>query len=212
MINAVIGDIVHITNDMVIIRAGALEYQINIDGQTSSRLSMLKGEDRDNVRIVTHLVHREDAMLLYGFLDEQSREVFLQLLSVQGIGAKGALKILGGTQIKTFITDLDSGNIKSLSRLPGIGAKTAQRLVLALRNKLVIEEDGSLTDNGSPLRDTQLSPYHEIIDAFLEMGYERKRIEQGLKEVLKKNQEALQSMSHTESEQKIFTDLMFTLS
>ncbi|MCH3916268.1 MAG: Holliday junction branch migration protein RuvA [Spirochaetia bacterium] len=212
MINAVTGDIVNVSQDMVILKAGAIEYQILIDGQTSSKLSMLKGEDRLAVRLVTYLVHREDAMLLYGFLDEKTREIFLQLLSVQGIGARGALKILGGTQVKSFVHDLDEGNVKALSKLPGVGAKTAQRLVLALRNRLVIEDETAADGGVALLTDSSLRPYHELIDAFLEMGYDRKRIETGLKAILTKDEEVLKSLDRDKAEQKIFKDLMFSLS
>ena len=94
MINAVIGDIIQLTESEVIIRAGHIEYALSITAQTASKLSNLVGEQRLGVRLLTVLIHRDDSMTLIGFLDHGEREAFLQLQTVSGIGVKQALKIL----------------------------------------------------------------------------------------------------------------------
>ena len=123
MINAVYGEIKSITSTNVIIKSGSLEFDLLVASSTASKLNNLT--DKKDVRIVTYLQHREDAMTLFGFFDEVERDFFLQLQNVSGIGAKGALKIMSGVKFKDFVIMLDNSDVASLSKLPGIGKKTA---------------------------------------------------------------------------------------
>lgn len=202
MINAIIGDIVSVSEGEVILRGGYVEYLLSISGQTSSRLSQLHGEERLNVRLLTVLVHREDSMSLFGFFDASEREAFQQLQTVSGIGSKQALKILSGISVKHLAEALDSGNVKLLSSIPGIGPKTGQKMILALRNVLVLDNDDALAPAAA--KSTKLKLWADIVNALLDMGYDRKRVEQVLENLVVSQQVELEAMSRHEAEEHLF--------
>lgn len=85
MINAVIGQLVYASAQTAIILGGSVEFELVISSQTATKLSNLQGSERNNVRILTWLQHREDGMTLFGFLDEEERRLFLELIKVNGI-------------------------------------------------------------------------------------------------------------------------------
>ncbi|HPZ15144.1 MAG TPA: Holliday junction ATP-dependent DNA helicase RuvA [Sphaerochaeta sp.] len=201
MINAVIGDIIQLTESEVIIRAGHIEYALSITAQTASKLSNLVGEQRLGVRLLTVLIHRDDSMTLIGFLDHGEREAFLQLQTVSGIGVKQALKILGGISVRNLIEALDSGNVKLLSSIPGIGPKTGQKMILALRNVLVLDEEESV---GRRRESTQRSKWNDITDALVDMGYDRRRVEQLIDEQTEVYKEKIATLGHHEAEELLF--------
>ncbi len=201
MINAVIGDIIHISENEAIVRAGNLEYAISVTAQTASALSNLQGEQRRAVRLLTVLIHRDDSMSLIGFLESSEREAFLQLQTVSGIGVKQALKILGGISVRNLIEALDSGNLKLLSSIPGIGPKTGQKMILALRNVLVLDDQDQMVPKGES---KQRSKWSDIITALVDMGYDRRRVEELIDEQLAQNKETIASLGHHEAEQLLF--------
>ena len=201
MINALLGDIVSIQDGQLLLRCGPIEFDLAITSQTASRLSNLHGEDRSNVRILTVLVHREDSMSLFGFFDADERQAFLQLQTVSGIGAKQAMKILGGISTRHLVEALDAGNIKLLGSIPGIGPKTAQKMILALRNVLVLEDDKV---SKSDQRSAKKSPWSDIIQALVDMGYERRAVEQVLDTLVAQESEKLETLSHHDSEELLF--------
>lgn len=198
MINAVIGDISSILEDKVIIRCGNIEYNILVSKQTISKLSNLA--IKKDVRICTVLQHREDSMTLYGFYDECERDVFIQLQTVPGIAAKGAIKILSGMNIENLISFLDEGNVKALSKIPGIGSKTAQRLVLTLRGKLVLDEDKEIKVSTVKTE----HPFKDLIAALIGMGYEKNKVEDKINSLIKANESILKDMKIEEAEATLF--------
>lgn len=201
MINAIIGDIIHIAEGEVIVRAGQIEYAISITAQTASKLSNLVGEQRLNVRVLTVLIHRDDSMTLIGFLDHAEREAFLQLQTVSGIGVKQALRILGGISVRNLVEALDSGNVKMLSSIPGIGPKTGQKMILALRNVLVLDDDESVTKRRDSV---QHSKWSDITNALVDMGYDRRRVEALIEEQLEVHKERIASLGQHEAEELLF--------
>jgi Holliday junction DNA helicase RuvA len=198
MINALIGNIVTLNDDKVIVRCGFVEYVVIISSQTASQISNLPS--KHDVRIITNLQVREDSMTLFGFLSEKERDVFLQLQTVNGIAAKGALKILSGISLNNLITNLDEGNVKALSKIPGIGAKTAQRLILTLRGKLVLDDDNL----GSLKKTPRNSPYNDLVNALSEMGYDRSNCEKIINKIVSENNDALLKLAEKEQEQYLF--------
>src|SRR5574344_288689 len=137
MINAVIGDVVFINGQNLVLRSGGLEFSLVVTSQTAMKISRLESNERRNLRVLSYLQTRDDGMSLFGFSDEEERQLFLELITVSGIGPKQAMKILSGISVHEFITALDGNDVKSLSRVPGLGVKTAQKIILALRDKLV---------------------------------------------------------------------------
>ena len=201
MINAVIGDIIQVTEGEAIIRADHLEYAIAITAQTASKLSNLTAEQRRQVRLLTVLIHRDDSMTLIGFLEQAEREAFLQLQTVSGIGVKQALRILGGISVRNLVEALDSGNVKLLSSIPGIGAKTGQKMILALRNMLVLDDPESLVKSRGA---SQRSQWSDIINALVDMGYDRRRVEQLIEEQTEIHKDTIATVGQHESEELLF--------
>jgi len=202
MINAIIGDVVRVQEGEVILRAGYVEYTLSVSAQTTSKLSNLSLEERKAVRLLTVLVHREDSMSLFGFYDEAEREAFLQLQTVSGIGSKQALKILSGISVKHLAEALDTGNLKLLSSIPGIGPKTGQKMILALRNVLVFEDEGGKT--GVERTQSKTGLWSDIVNALVYMGYDRRRVEEVIDGLSRQEAEAIGSLIHHDAEQLLF--------
>ncbi len=204
MINAVIGDIVYVSAQELVLRCGHLEYSLIISSQTASRLSQLQGDQRKNLRMLTWLQHREDSMTLFGFSDEQERIVFTQLQTVPGIGPKQAMKILSGVSVNNLIKALDDGDVKTLSRIPGIGSKTGQKLILALRNVLVLEDDAS-EPGSTPRRKGDVDKrWAELAEALVEMGYDKRKVSETLVKLVEEHALLLEPMEQHEAEETLF--------
>lgn len=198
MINAVHGDITSITSTNVIIKSGSIEFDLLVATSTASKLSALT--EKTDVRIVTFLQHREDAMVLFGFYDELERDFFTQLQNVSGIGPKGALKIMSGVKFKDFVVMLDNSDIAGLSKLPGIGKKTASKLILALRGKLVMDENDQVDIHDYPHKDR----FNELILALVDMGYDRTKAQKEIYKLYESNKEKLDKLSTHDVESFLF--------
>lgn len=151
--------------------------------------------------MLTVLIHRDDSMTLIGFLEEAERDAFLQLQTVSGIGVKQALKILGGISVRNLAEALDSGNVKLLSSIPGIGPKTGQKMILALRNMLVLDDQESLAKKSASI---QRSQWSDITNALVDMGYDRRRVEQLIEEQTEIHKETIAKISQHEGEELLF--------
>lgn len=209
MINAVIGQLVYASAQTAIILGGSVEFELVISSQTATKLSNLQGSERNNVRILTWLQHREDGMTLFGFLDEEERRLFLELIKVNGIGPKQAMKILSGVRAHDFIRALDQNDLSFLSKIPGLGAKTSQKIILALCDTLVFTEEASKPQNvvsGSSKK------YQDIIDALVEMGYDKKKVLDCVAKLLKDNEEFVSSHENSAIEEWLFRKAIVALS
>jgi Holliday junction DNA helicase RuvA len=132
MYNSISGELTFKDEEKLCIMTGGVEWEIAISQRTSARLP----EVGQPVRVYTHLIHREDSMRLYGFADTADRALFLDLQKVEGVGPRGAMRILGGIERAEFTKALDSGDVEAISSAPGIGKKTAQKIILTLKGKL----------------------------------------------------------------------------
>lgn len=130
------GILTDIEENLVVIEAGGIGYNIYTTAQTFDYLPSV-GEE---LKLYTYLNVREDAMLLYGFLTKDDLRVFKLLLGVSGIGPKGALAILGVMSTDDLRFAVLADDAKTIAKAPGIGVKTAQRLILELKDKLSLEE------------------------------------------------------------------------
>ena len=130
------GELAEINTDHIVIEAGGIGYQVFISLQTFDYLPSV-GE---NLKIYTYLYLREDAMILYGFLTKDDLEPFKLLISVSGIGPKGGLAILSTLEADDLRFAILSGDAKAISKAPGVGGKTAQRVILELKDKLSLED------------------------------------------------------------------------
>ena len=130
------GELAEINSDHIVVDVSVIGYQIFIPGQSMNYLPCM-GEE---IKVHTYLYIREDAMVLYGFLSKEDLEVFKLLITVSGIGPKGGLAILSTLSADDLRFAILSGDSKAISKAPGIGAKTAQRVILDLKDKISFEE------------------------------------------------------------------------
>jgi holliday junction DNA helicase RuvA len=209
MINAIIGQLVYAGAQTAIILGGSVEFELVVSSQTATRLSNLQGAERNNVRILTWLQHREDGMTLFGFLEEEERRLFLELIKVNGIGPKQAMKILSGVRVKDFIRALDQSDLSFLSKIPGLGAKTSQKIILALRDTLVFTEEASKPQN---VVSGNSKKYQDIIDALVEMGYDKKKLLDTIANLLKDNEEFVSKHEQSAVEEWLFRKAIVALS
>jgi len=136
----------------------------------------------EQVMLRTHLVVREDAHILYGFLTEQERALFRSLIKVNGVGPKVALAILSGVSVDDFCSWISDDNVAALVRIPGIGKKTAERLVLDMRDRLPEQTAGSVGVTAG-LTAKLLSPVDEAISALVALGYKQPDAEKRVRAV-----------------------------
>jgi len=132
MIGRIRGQLIHKQPPDILVEVGGVGYEIQVPMTTLFQLPQLG----DEVSLVTHFVVREDAQLLYGFIDERDRSLFRQLIKVSGVGPKLALTILSGMDSRSFARCVQRDDISSLVALPGVGKKTAERLLVEMRDKL----------------------------------------------------------------------------
>ena len=163
MFNSLLGIVGGRTADAAYLSTGAIEWEIAMPLNDMDSLQV--GEER---RVYTWLYHREDQMKLFGFLDEVRRNTFLELIKVEGIGPKGAIKIMGNIGQEELEKALEAGDLARLEQVPGLGKKTAQKLLLALKGKLVQAE--AAAPSGSS----------DLVLALTEMGYDKRAALQAL--------------------------------
>ena len=135
MIAFVRGTAVDMTENSVIVEAGGIGYEIYMTGTDLSQIHM--GEE---VKIHTYFNVREDAMQLYGFRSKDDLQMFKLLLGVNGVGPKAAVGVLAGITADELRFAILSDDVKTLSKAPGIGKKTAQKLILELKDKMKLED------------------------------------------------------------------------
>ena len=206
MINAITGRLAKIAPDYAyMLCPSGVEYRVEISSNASAFFAALP--DKENVRILCYLQHREDAMTLFGFYSEEERFCFEQLQTVPGIGARQALRILSGITVQNLVKALDAQDVKTLGKVPGIGPKTAQKLVLQLRNVLVLEEEEE-----TEKRLENAGMFKDLVDSLAEMGFERKQIVRVLSEVRSENALILQDKDTREAESFLFPLVLRRLS
>lgn len=210
MIHAVIGEVVHVGAQEVVLRtAGGIEYELIVSSQTASKLSQLHADARRQVRLLSWLQHREDSMTLYGFTDDEERMLFLELIKVNGIGPRQAMKILSGVQVRVFIHALDTNDMTFLSTIPGVGPKTSQKIVLALRDTVVLDiPKRSASDNSTGSLDKR---YEDLVVALADMGYDKRQVVSTLTKLLEENHELIAGKSLHESEEFLFRNAIVRL-
>lgn len=123
------------------------------------------------VTLHTHLVVREDAQLLYGFTTSQQRDLFRNLLRVSGVGPRVALAVLSGLSIDEFLACMAAEDTDRLTRVPGIGRKTAQRLIVEMRDRIETQLEGMELPESPVAAPSQTNPVHDAVSALVALGY-----------------------------------------
>ncbi|MGN0383042.1 MAG: Holliday junction branch migration protein RuvA [Eubacterium sp.] len=166
MISYIKGELVDVMEDKVIVENNNTGYNIFVPMSLISGLPSLGSE----VKIYTYLYVREDAINLYGFLTKDDLAVFKLLLGVNGIGPKGALGILSTITPDDLRFAVLAGDSKTISKAPGIGSKTAQKLIIELKDKLKIEDTFEKNKNYDNVRMTD-DARNEAVQALVALGY-----------------------------------------
>ncbi len=167
-VNGILDDI---AGDNAVVDVGGVGYNVKISADTASRLPGT-GEP---VRLYTYTCVREDAFLLYGFLNRGDLEIFKKLITVNGIGPKGGLAILSVMRADDLRYAILSGDAKAIARAPGIGAKTAQRVILDLKDKLSFDDEMIGREVAATAAENNLKgdtpQKKEAIEALMSLGY-----------------------------------------
>lgn len=161
MIGRIHGILLEKTPPLVLIDCNGVGYECEVPMSTFYQMPAV-GE---KVTLLTHFVVREDAQLLYGFGTQQERATFRQLLKVNGIGAKSALSILSGLSIDDLVQAVALQETAMLTRVPGVGKKTAERLLLELKDKFTLEGVAAMNANQPK------SASSDVLNALLALGY-----------------------------------------
>ncbi len=175
MIYSVRGKLVHKENELAVIECGGVGFACRTTLQTLASLT----EKGTEVMLYTYLHVREDCMELFGFWSQQELNCFKMLISVSGVGPKAALSILSDVSAEQFALLVASEDSKTLTKTRGIGAKTAQRIVLELKDKVVKENDIDFSAAGSPVPAVSAadgSAVSEAFSALLVLGYTQTEI------------------------------------
>jgi Holliday junction DNA helicase RuvA len=166
-----------------IVEAAGVGYQVTISIPTFTGLPALGSE----VSLFIHTHVREDALALFGFLRAEDKQLFEKLLSVSGIGPKLAITILSGMAADAMVGAIRGNNVALLTRIPGIGKKTAERMVLELRDKL--------DSFGTPEAMAAATPVEEdVISALVNLGYQRPVVERAMARLEKSTDESFDTL------------------
>lgn len=183
MIGFLKGHVIEASVDAVMLNVGGVGYEL-----TCSINTILELQEKINketfLQVYTHV--REDALQLFGFLSKSEKEMFTSLLKVNGVGPKSAINILSGADFNTLISYIETEDVQALSKLPRVGKKTAEQIVLSLKGKLVIES-----------KSTAKPKNRELVSALVNLGFRTQDVdkvvstlpkdidlEKGLKEAL----------------------------
>ena len=174
MLSYIIGEVAEISADTVVVENNGIGFNIKTSAMTIDSLPPVG----DMVRIYTYLHVREDAMQIFGFLSKDELEVFKLLLNVNGIGPKGALVILSAISTDDLRFAVLSDDVNLIKSCPGVGAKTAQKLIIELKDKLRLEDAFEMAVNNNnkknTVQDNTVIVMNEAVEALVSLGYSSK--------------------------------------
>lgn len=174
------------TPTYAVIDCGGVGYQFNISLNTFSKIP-----DNGKCRLFAHLAVREDALVLFGFADEEERELFRQLISVSGVGPGTARMILSSMSPSEIVQAIHSGNVAALKSIKGIGEKSAQRIIIDLKGKFTA--DSSAISSVAFSADNKMR--EEALSALVMLGFAKNVAEKAVDKALKAEGNAL-SVEH----------------
>ncbi|MBR4376535.1 MAG: Holliday junction branch migration protein RuvA [Spirochaetia bacterium] len=186
-------------DNIYLLNSCGIEWDITVSAKTLSALPPVG----DECQVYTYYLHTENMVKLYGFFTKDERTFFLELNKVNGIGPKQAMKMLSSISAKQMAEALDKDDVALLAGIPGVGKKTAQKLMLAMRGKLVMDEELIAAPAGNP-------KFADIVNALSDMGFEYKKALKAVEEVAKNSD--IMNMKEDEREKEIFKRAIVLLS
>ncbi len=163
MIALLRGEVAVRRGDHVVILCGGVGYRASVSAETLRHVPAVGGK----VSLHTHLIVRDDAISIYGFHSEQERDLFLMLLAVQAVGPKMAMAVLSGGGPRELMAAIAAGDSARFQAVPGIGRRTAERIIVELREKVSLEATGA----GLPAHAASDTPLGLAREGLLELGY-----------------------------------------
>lgn len=170
MIARLNGLLIEKTPPMIVLECNGVGYEVEVPMSTFYDLPEL-GQP---IKLLTHFVVREDAQLLYGFGSEREKNTFKQLIKVNGIGAKSALSILSGVSVDDLVLAVNEQEVAVLTRIPGIGKKTAERMLLELKDKFTLS-------GASAAQSQAKSATQDVLNALVALGYNEREASAAVK-------------------------------
>ncbi|MCU0424571.1 MAG: Holliday junction branch migration protein RuvA [Candidatus Kapabacteria bacterium] len=180
MIAQLRGTLIQKTPVEVIIDCGGVGYSVSVSTITSEKLP----ETGASITLLTMLIIREDAHQLFGFLSEAERDIFKLLISISGIGPKTAITILSAGNLADLQDTIMRGDLSRLQKLPGVGKKTAERIIVELRDKIGKVEGFEESADEAIASATQRDVRDETLAAMVKLGYQRAAADKAIKAAL----------------------------
>lgn len=178
MIDYIKGNVAEITPTYVVIDNQGIGYMINISLNSYNTLQAQK----QAVKVYVYEAIREDAHLLYGFAEKHERELFMMLISVSGVGANSARMILSSFTSSDLEQVISQGNVAALKSVKGVGAKTAQRIIVDLKDKIKVSSDALLD-----MSDFSTGAFDEALSALIMLGFTKQMSTKALKKLFASN-------------------------
>ncbi len=195
MFNSIFGKLTAKYPQRIFLENSGIEWDLVVPDSSIESLPNV-GE---SVRVFVWLSHSENAMTLYGFASKEDRALFFDLNKVDGVGPKSAVKIMSSISRSALVRALDGGDLSTLEKIPGLGKKTAQKMLLALKGKLALDDDSK-----NPQK--KCGEFSDVLDALCSMGYDKKQAENALEKVLST---LMEEKSFLESSKKQKEDTLF---
>ena len=162
MISQITGKLISLNEGFVIIELGGLGLKVNMSTSSIRNFKL-----NEIISLVTHMHVREDALDLFGFINESGKKLFLMLISISGIGPKLGMTILSGIEPEKLKNCIIAGDVKTLTSISGVGAKTAKRIIIELKDKFSKVDDENLGFND----DKNSEIINNILNALISLGY-----------------------------------------
>ena len=185
MIGQIRGKLIEKNPPEILMEVGGITYELQIPMSTLYQLPEL-GRD---LLLHTHFVVREDAQLLYGFYDKGDKAMFRALIRVNGVGPKLALGILSSMDVNEFVRTVRNNDVAAMVNLPGIGKKTAERLIIEMRDRLSEWDTGALSQTSASLSLAEAGIKKDAETALIGLGYKTPQATRAIAQVLKDNPE-----------------------
>ncbi len=201
MFNSLSGTITQKLPKQLLLETNGIEWDICVPDTCLNNFPPVGNQGK----VYTYLNHYENGMDLYGFSSPEERTLFFDLLKVDGVGPKAAVKIMSSVSLKDLISILDREDLSGLEKIPGIGKKTAAKMLLSLKGKLTIP------DSEAPV--VRKKEYEVVTASLIEMGYERQQIEKAISDVLPALQQesSFASASQSEKENTVFRKVLMEI-
>ncbi|MDO5774567.1 MAG: Holliday junction branch migration protein RuvA [Spirochaetales bacterium] len=197
MFNSLTGVVTGKFPQKLFIETNGIEWDVTIPDTSLEKIPSVGSKGR----VFVWMQHTENLMSLFGFATENERALFFDLLKVDGIGPKGAVKIMSNISVAALAEILDSGDVDALKKVPGVGPKTAGKIILSLKGKLSFASNENMS---SAVRKNNV--YADVIDALVSMGYDRAKAEDAVSKIssVLQSDEKFSLLSQNAKEDSVF--------